>query len=344
MRGLLLIATVLLATHGALLMVRPEGAGAVAPHRGGIDVGLVLDVGGLGDRSFNDASWAGAQRAAAELGARVHLIEPGDGADREAGLRLLAAQGMDLVIGVGFVFSDDLEALGREYPGVRFAGVDYALHTVDGRPVPPPSNVAALRFRDEQGAFLVGALAALVSGTGTVGFVGGMDIPLIRRFEAGYRQGAHQVCPSCTVLAQYAGVTPDAFRNPVRGKELALTQYQQGADVIFQAAGATGLGVFEAARETGHLVIGVDSDQHAEAPGRVLTSMIKGVDRVVYDQIRRVVRGEFHGGDFLYGVAEGGVGWVYDENNRDLVPAAAHDRVEALRADLAAGRVRVEVP
>jgi basic membrane protein A len=220
----------------------------------------------------------------------------------------MAAQGMDLVVGVGFVFSDDLEALGRDYPEVSFAGVDYALRVQDGRPVPPPPNVAALRFREEEGAFLVGALAALVSRTGTVGFVGGMDIPLIRKFEAGYRQGARHACPTCRVLAQYAGVTPEAFRNPVRGKELALSQYGQGADVIFQAAGSTGLGVFEAARDTGRLVIGVDADQHAEAPGHVLTSMVKGVDRVVFDQIRRVAAGTFRGGVFTYGLAEDGMG------------------------------------
>ena len=272
----------------------------------------------------------------------MRFVEPGEGSDREAGLRLLAAQDMDLVIGVGFIFSDDLTQLAKEYPNVHFAGVDYALGTdAQGNTIEPPANLAALKFREEQGSFLVGAMAALVSKTKRVGFVGGMDIPLIHKFEAGYRAGVRQVCPDCRVIAQYAGVTPEAFRNPGRGKELALSQYNQGVDVIFHASGSTGLGVFEAARATGKLAIGVDADQYSEAPGYVLTSMVKGVDNAVFDAIRGVSDGSFHGGIYWLGLKEGGVRYVYDDNNRALIPPAVRARLEQLQAEIIAGRIQV---
>ena len=341
MRKLLVFIGVLLAAHVALLFVRPGGAQTPSTEHK-LRVGVVFDVGGRGDKSFNDGAYLGAERAMRELGADVRFVEPGEGSDREAGLRLLAAQGMDLVIGVGFIFSDDLTQLAKEYPNVHFAGVDYALGTdAQGNTIEPPANLAALKFREEQGSFLVGAMAALVSKNKEVGFVGGMDIPLIHKFEAGYRAGVRQVCPDCRVIAQYAGVTPEAFRNPGRGKELALSQYNQGVDVIFHASGSTGLGVFEAARATGKLAIGVDADQYAEAPGYVLTSMVKGVDNAVYDAIRGVSDGSFHGGIYWLGLKEGGVRYVYDQNNRALIPPAVHARVEQLKAEIIAGRIQV---
>ncbi|MBX6333616.1 MAG: BMP family ABC transporter substrate-binding protein, partial [Gemmatimonadaceae bacterium] len=323
-----------------LLFVHPAGAGAATG--AGPTVGVVFDVGGRGDKSFNDGAYRGAERAARAFGAQVHFIEPGEGADREAGLRLLAAEQMHLVVGVGFIFTDDINAAAREYPGIHFAGVDYALTTDSaGHVIPPPPNVAALTFREEQGSFLVGALAALVSTSKRLGFIGGMDIPLIHKFEAGYRAGVKYVCPDCTVITQYAGVTPEAFRNPGRGKELALSQYQSGVQIIFHASGSTGLGVFEAARQTGKLAIGVDADQYDEAPGHVLTSMVKKVDAAVYDQIDRVRRGAFKGGIYEYGLAEGGVGYVYDARNKVLIPDSVHARVEALKQDIIAGRIHV---
>jgi basic membrane protein A len=352
MRKLLLLVGVLLAVHVAFLFVRPGGA-AEPPAGEGLDVGVVFDVGGRGDKSFNDGAYAGAMRAARELGARVRFIEPGEGSDREAGLRLLAAQGMDLVVGVGFIFTDDLASLATEYPNVRFAGVDFAIaNDSAGAPIQPPANLAALKFREEEGSFLVGALAALVSRerrvgpramtpTTRVGFVGGMDIPLIHKFEAGYRAGVLHVCPACTVSAQYAGVTPEAFRNPGRGKELALSQYQSGANVIFHASGSTGLGVFEAARATGRFAIGVDADQWGEAPGYVLTSMVKGVDAAVFDAIARVKAGTFAGGIRQFGLKERGVGYVYDANNRAFIPAAVRARLAALEDSIVAGRIAV---
>src|SRR5688572_27526105 len=323
------------------MFIRPEGAGEVVADSP-VHAGVVFDVGGRGDKSFNDGAFRGAERAQKELGVPVRLIEPGDGADREAGLRLLAAEGIDIIIGVGFIFTDDLTELAREYPNRSFAGVDYALQTDDaGNVVPPPPNLAALKFREEEGSFLVGALAALKSTTKKVGFVGGMDIPLIHKFEAGYKAGVKHVCPDCEVQTHYAGVTPDAFANPGKGKELALSQYQSGVDIIFHASGSTGLGVFEAARQTDKLAIGVDADQYDEAPGFILTSMIKGVDNVVFDAIKRVRDRTFKGGVYSFGLKEGGVGYVYDDRNRNLIPDSVHTRVEALKQAIIDGRIKV---
>lgn len=341
MKRLVIVIVLLLVAHIALLFVEPSGAAA----EGGtsdLEVGIVFDVGGRGDKSFNDGAYKGADSAKATLDAAIRFIEPGEGSDREAGLRLLAAQGMNLVIGVGFIFTDDLTDLAVEYPNVKFAGVDYAL-TVDdnGNVVQPPSNLAALKFREEEGSFLVGAIAALTGNSKRVGFIGGMDIPLIHKFEAGYRAGVKHVCADCTVIAQYAGVTPEAFRNPGKGKELALSQYQSGVNIIFHASGSTGLGVFEAARQTRKFAIGVDADQYAEAPGFILTSMVKGVDAVTFDAIRRVREGSFAGGIYSYGLAEGGVGYIYDENNRTLIPADVIARVESLKQEIIDGKIRV---
>jgi basic membrane protein A len=341
MRKLLIFVAVLLAIHVALLFVHPAGA-ATPPSGDAVDVGVVFDMGGRGDKSFNDGAYIGAERAAKELGARVRFIEPGEGSDREAGLRLLAAEGMDLVIGVGFIFTDDLTQLAKEYPNTKFAGVDYSVATdKDGNVISPPSNLAALKFREEEGSFLVGALAGLVSKSRKVGFVGGMNFPLIHKFEMGYKAGVKAVCPDCEVISQYAGVTPEAFRNPGKGKELALSQYQQGVNVIFHASGSTGLGVFEAARQTGKLAIGVDADQYNEAPGYVLTSMVKGVDNATFDVIKRTKEGRFKGGIYQYGLAENGVGYVYDANNEKLIPADVRARLEQLKQEIIAGRIKV---
>jgi basic membrane protein A len=341
-RSLLVACAALVALNGALLAVRARGvAGDQRPSPGRrVRVGMVFDVGGRGDKSFNDSAWLGVERARRELGVDVELVEPGDGSDRESGIRLLAAEGFDLVIGVGFIFSDDMYRIALEAPRTRFACVDYAKFDEHGFVAPPP-NMAALKFREEQGSFLVGALAALTSTSGAVGCVGGMDIPLIHKFEEGYRAGARRVCPGCRVLVGYAGTTGDAFKNPARGKELALAQYEAGADVIFHAAGSTGLGVFEAARTTGRLAIGVDADQWDEAPGRILTSMTKKVDVAVADIVREVVEGRFTGGLRTFGLAEAGVDYVYDQRNARMFPTGARERVEALRAEIVAGRIDV---
>jgi basic membrane protein A and related proteins len=341
MRKLATLIVVLLLVHVGLLFVRPKSAEPAAA-ADALKLGVVFDVGGRGDKSFNDGAYLGALKAQKEIGATVQYIEPADGSDRESGIRLMAAEKMDLVYAIGFIFTDDINTLAKEYPAGRFADIDYSVATdAQGKVIPPPPNVAALIFREEEGSFLVGAVAGLVTKTRTVGFVGGMNIPLIHKFEAGFAAGVKQVCPKCRVISQYAGVTPDAFRNPGKGKEIAFSQYQQGADIIYHASGATGLGVFEAARATGKLAIGVDADQYAEAPGHVLTSMVKRVDVAVFDAAKRVKDGTFKGGVYVYGLAQDGVSYVYDEHNRALIPDSVVARVEALKKEVVAGRIVV---
>ena len=338
-RGLLLGTVALLLLNLALLLPRRDKAAAAA-RPGALRIGLVFDVGGRGDKSFNDAAYLGVARAARELPVTVEYIEPGEGSDRESGLRLLAARGFDLVIGVGFIFSDDLYAMALEYPRLRFANIDYAKFDQNGFVQPPP-NLIALKFREEEGSFLVGAIAGLRTRGNAVGFVGGMDMPLIRKFEAGYRAGVLAVCPACRVLSGYAGVSGDAFKNPGRGKELALAQYGAGADIIFHAAGTTGFGVFEAARAQHRLAIGVDADQWAEAPGFLLTSMIKRIDVAVFQTIAELCAGRFHGGVQVFGLAEGGIDYAYDEPARGMIPTDVRARVEALRQEIIRGARRV---
>jgi basic membrane protein A and related proteins len=331
-------------TSGLLLLVAACGGGSAArtATTRPVKVGLVFDVGGRGDGSFNDQAAAGAERAARTGGVTVEYADAHNDAERSAGLRRFAAEGVDLVIGVGFLASQDATELARRYPGVRFAVVDYSL-PVDsaGRAMVPPPNLAALTFREEEGSYLVGALAALASRTHAVGFVGGMRSPLITKFEAGYEAGVRRVCADCRVLSEYVGDTPEAFRDAPRARTLAASEYAAGADVVFHAAGQSGTGVFAAATDAGRLVIGVDVDQHAAAPGRVLTSMVKRLDVAVADVIDQVHAGEFHGGMHSYGLAEGGVAYVADATTAAHVNGAARDRVETLRAGIVAGLVRV---
>ena len=302
-----------------------------------LKVGLVFDVGGRGDKSFNDAAYAGLERAKRELGVDFVTLETGEGTDREAAMRQLAAGGSKLVFGVGFLFSDDIRQLATEFPDTKFACIDYTVK--EGETLPP--NLVALKFKEEEGSFLVGALAARLSRTHTLGFVGGMEIPLIKKFEAGYRAGVKAVDPSAKVLVKYAGTTGSAFKDPTKGKELALAEYHHKADIIFHASGSTGLGVFEAARELKKLAIGVDSDQNDEAPGFVLTSMIKRVDNAVFDTIHEVSTGGWTGGVRVFGLKEDGVGWVYDDRNRALIPDPVKATVDSLRAEIVAGRIAV---
>jgi len=277
-------------------------------------------------------------RAGAELGVQVEYIEPSEGADRESALRSLAARGIDLVIGVGFIFGPDLERLARQFPNVKFAGIDYS----PSEGVGDLPNLAGLRFREHEGSFLVGAIAGLVTRTKIVGFVGGMRIPLIRKFEAGYEAGVRHVCPTCRVLSAYAGTEPKAFADPPLGQELAAAQYGQGADVIFHAAGKTGDGVFAAARQRNARAIGVDSDQFEAAPCCVVTSMVKRVDVAVVDIIKDVIDGRFRGGLHELGLAEHGVTFVADDRNVGrLLPLEVVQRVKALGEDIVAGKIVV---
>jgi basic membrane protein A len=308
-------------------------AGGTAP----LKVGLVFDIGGRGDKSFNDAAYVGLERAKHELGVDYSFLETSETSDREAGLRQLAATDAQLVFGVGFLFTDDIHKLAAEFPDKKFACVDYTVNP--GDTLPP--NLVALKFKEEEGSFLVGALAALVSKTGKVGFVGGMQIPLIKKFEAGYIAGVHAVRPHTQVIVKYAGTTGEAFKDPTKGTELALAEYAQGADVIFHASGGTGRGVFQAAIQQNKLAIGVDSDQYDEAPGHVLTSMVKRVDVSVFDLIRDLKDGKWQGGVRTLGVKDDGVMWVYDDRNKALIPAPVKATVDSLRNEIVAGHITV---
>ncbi len=329
---LLVAANVVLVAVGWIAM-----RGEAAKPGSGLQIGLVFDVGGKNDKSFNEAAWRGLMRARDELGVTVQFIEPTEGSDRESAMRSLAARGIDLVIGVGFIFGPDLERLSAQFPNVRFAGVDYSPSEGVGT-IP---NLAGLRFREHEGSFLVGAIAGLTTRTKIVGFVGGMKIPLIRKFEAGYEAGVRHVCPKCRVLSAYAGSEPKAFADPSLGQDLASAQYGQRADIIYHAAGKTGDGVFAAARQRKARVIGVDSDQHENAPCCVVTSMVKRVDVAVLDIIKDLAAGRFVGGIHELGLAEDGVGFIADENNRHLLPLEIAVKVRALRDDIIAGKIKV---
>jgi basic membrane protein A len=337
-RNLLTIAaaSAALAVATALLPARSHEPAPHGPHQN-VRVGLVFDVGGRGDKSFNDAAFEGISRGASELGVQTEMLEPTGAEDREAAMRLFAARGFDLVIGVGFIFSTDINVVSRAFPASRFACVDYS-PPMDGS-IPP--NVAGLTFREEEGSFLVGAVAGLMTKTKHVGFVGGMDIPLIHKFEAGYRAGVLEVCPTCVVHVAYAGTTPEAFRDPVKGKALAVAQISQGADILYHASGTTGHGVFEACRDMGAKAIGVDSDQYDEMPGTVITSMIKRADVAVFDTIKAVAEGRFHGGLLSFGLAEDGVGYVDEGPHAAAIPPEVRARVAGLRERIVKGEIKV---
>ena len=295
----------------------------------------MFDVGGRGDKSFNDQAYTGLERAQKELGITFHTLETGEGADREAAMRQLAAGDAQLIFGVGFLFTDDIRKLAREFPDKKFACIDYTV--TPGDTLPP--NLVALKFKEEEGSYLVGALAALLNKTGKLGFVGGMEIPLIKKFEAGYVAGVHAVRPKTQVIIKYAGTTGTAFKDPTKGKELALAEYNQGADIIYHASGSTGLGVFEAAREKGKLAIGVDSDQYDEAPDNILTSMVKRVDVAVFETIKALGENRWSSGIKVFGLAEQGVAWVYDDRNKAKIPDATRATVDSLKAEIIAGHI-----
>lgn len=330
------VAAAALAVATALLPARSTEPPPHGPHQN-VRVGLVFDVGGRGDKSFNDAAYEGVARAASELGVQIELLEPTGAEDREAAMRLFAARGFDLVIGVGFIFSTDINVVAGAFPAARFACIDYA-PPMDGK---IPGNVAGLTFREEEGSFLVGAAAGLLTKTRHVGFVGGMDIPLIHKFEAGYRAGVIAVCPTCVVHVAYAGTTPEAFRDPVKGKALAVAQISQGADVLYHASGTTGHGVFEASRDMGAKAIGVDSDQFDEMPGTVVTSMIKRGDVAVFEVVEAVAEGRFEGGLHSFGLADSGVGYVSEGPHAEAITPEIRAKVADLAARIQRGEIHV---
>jgi basic membrane protein A len=316
---------------GGCVRHRQSAAGGAAPAEPSVKVGLVLDKGGRDDKSFNSAAFAGATKAASALGARVKTVESPDDSAFEPSLRAFAERGFPLIVAIGFAQVDAVRKVAPEFPQAHFAIVDGAVDL---------PNVANLLFAEHEGSYLVGYLAGLASKTGRVGFIGGMDIPMIRRFQLGYESGVKAARPSASLYANYVGINSSAWANPARGKELALGQYERGVDVIFAAAGASGTGVFDAVEEKKALVIGVDSNQNCVKPGRVLSSMLKRVDEAVYDAIAEAARGKFRSGTRAFGLADKGIDYAVDECNAALV-GPYRERLERERAKILAGALKV---
>jgi basic membrane protein A len=324
----------LLALIAALALVGAacQRTGHAAEDAGKVHVGIVFDSGGKDDRSFNAAAWQGVLHAKRDLPVVVRDAEPGDPNSVEPALRAFAERGYDIIIGVGFSQTPIVEQVAKDYPKLDFAIVD----GVSNLP-----NVASLIFKEHEGSYLVGMIAARASKTGVLGFVGGMDIPLIHKFETGYEEGARAVNPNIRVIQNYVGVTDAAWNNPGKGKELSVAQIGKGADVIFAAAGNSGLGAFDAAEQLGKYVIGVDSNQNWVKPGHVLTSMVKRVDNAVYQIVRDRVAGRFKGGIHVYGLDNEGIGYAVDQYNEKLIPPAVIQEVEAAKQRIIRGEIKV---
>jgi basic membrane protein A len=288
---------------------------------------LIFELGGKNDKSFGQAAWEGAERWKKQSGKPYLEFEIANAAQREQAARRFAQRGANPIVGVGFPQASSIEAVAREFPNTRFAIVD----SVVALP-----NVQSFVYREHEGAFLVGLLGALASKTGKLGFVGGQDIPLVRKVLCGYEQGARYANPKVQVLWAMTGTTNAAWTDPARGAELTRTQAAQGADVVFAAAGTTGLGVLQAAADLGLLGIGVDSNQNGLHPGRMLTSMLKRTDVAVFQAFQGVQPGVT-----TLGLKEGGLDLAFDEHNAKLVTPAMRARVEAAKADIVAGRLPV---
>jgi basic membrane protein A len=319
--------------------------GRAADDKTKIHVGIVFDIGGKDDRSFNAAAWEGAKRAKGDSPIVLRDVEPGDPTSIEPAMRAFAERGYDLIIGIGFAQAPIMQRVAEDYPNLNFAIIDGLIFKRDaqGNPIEGQflENVASLVFKEHEGSYLVGMIAAKKSQTGTVGFIGGMDIGLIHRFATGYEEGARSVNPNIRVIVNYVGVTDSAWNNPGKGKELAVAQIGKGADVIFTAAGNSGLGAFDAAEQNGKFVIGVDSNQNWVKPGFVLTSMVKRVDNAVYQIIKDKVAGKFQGGIHVYGLNNDGVGYAMDQYNEKLVPPDVIQQVEAAKQKIIKGEITV---
>ena len=292
---------------------------------------VIFDLGGKFDKSFNEAAHNGASRWAEETGGTYREIELQSEAQREQALRRFAEAGANPVITMGFGMADPLSAVAPDYPDTKFVAVD-----VTWLDVP---NVRQIGFAEHEGSYLVGMLAAMASESGTVGFIGGMDIPLIRHFGCGYAQGAKAVNPDINVVANMTGTTPAAWNDPVKGSELTKAQISQGADVVYAAAGGTGVGVLQTAADEGILSIGVDSNQNHLHPGKVLTSMLKRVDVAVYDALKAGENVET--GVFIFGLADDGVGYAVDDNNAALLNDDMKAAVEDARQKIINGDLEV---
>lgn len=330
----------LLILAATALLVLPQDA--LTKDQAPLKVAIVFDIGGRGDGGFNDAAYRGMERAVVELGIKALYIEHKRNLELETALNEAAASDVEMIIGVGFAFSDKLNRLAPKYPTKKFVCIDYSVkHDEKGRTVPLPSNLAGLLFKEEEGSYLVGAIAALTSRSGQIGFIGGMDNPIIRKFQAGYLAGVKAVRPDIRVSSQFSGITGQAFNDPQKGYEIATRMYKDGTDIIYHAAGITGSGLFRAAKEMNGLAIGVDIDQSAQAPGQVLTSMTKNIDVAVFESVKACISGKFSGGLHVLGLKENGVGFVYNEQNRKYIKADVYDRVIALKAQISAGKLAV---
>jgi basic membrane protein A and related proteins len=297
-----------------------------------ISPAVVFDMGGKFDKSFNEGVYNGVEQFKKETGIEYREFEVTNETQREQALRRMAQRGADPVIGVGFAQAPAMEKVATEFPNTRFAIIDAVVDL---------PNVRSIVFKEHEGSFLVGMVAAMKSASGKVGFVGGMDIPLIRKFACGYEQGAKHVSGDIEVVQNMTGTTPSAWNDPTRGAELAKSQFDRGVDVIYAAAGGTGVGVYQTAEDSGKLAIGVDSNQNYLHPGTMLTSMLKRVDVAAYKAFKDAQDDNWTSGIQVLGLAEDGVGWALDEYNQDLVTEDMKAKVTEAAAEIVAGRLQV---
>jgi len=293
---------------------------------------IVFDMGGKFDKSFNEAAYNGAEKFKSESGIEYREFEVTNPSQREQAMRNMARRGATVIIAMGFAQAAAVETVAKEFPETKFTLIDMVVDL---------PNVQSVIFKEHEGSFLVGMAAAMASKTGKVGFIGGMDIPLIRKFALGYVEGAKHVNPDIEVYQNMTGTTPSAWNDPTKGGELARSQFDRGADVVYAAAGGTGVGVYQAAKDAGKLAIGVDSNQNYIHPGIMLTSMVKRVDVAVYDAFMTAKNGTWQGGFKILGLAEDGVGFAIDEYNRDLVSSDMEMKIEAARQDIISGKISV---
>ncbi|WP_435870054.1 BMP family lipoprotein [Eleftheria terrae] len=293
---------------------------------------VVYDAGGKFDKSFNEAAYNGIERFKKETGIGYLDFEISNDTQREQALRRMAQKGANPIIAIGFAHTSVLEKVAKQFPKQQFALIDSVVEA---------PNVQSVVFKDQEGTFLAGMLAAMASKSGKVGFIGGMDVPLIRRFQCGYEHGIKYANPKAELLANMTGTTPAAWNDPTRGGELAKAQFSRGVDVIFAAAGATGLGVYQTAKDQGKLAIGVDSNQNHLQPGTMLTSMVKRVDNAVYTIAMAAKNGQWKPGTVVLGVKEQGVGLAMDQHNAKLVTPEMKKRLQAAEADIVSGKLKV---
>ena len=300
---------------------------AVAASAALAEPAVVYDMGGKFDKSFNQAAYDGAERWKKETGKAYLEFEISNPAQREQAKRRMAERGASPIVGIGFAQGSSMEKVAKDFPKLQFAIIDSVVNL---------PNVQSIVFKEHEGSFLVGMMAAIASKSGKVGFVGGMDIPLIRKFQCGFEQGAKYANPKVEVTANMTGTTPSAWNDPARGAELAKAQFAKGVDVVFAAAGGTGVGVYQAAKDGGKLAIGVDSNQNHLQPGTMLTSMVKRVDVAVFNAFKGTTPGVTN-----LGLKEGGVDYALDEHNAKLVSADMKKKVDAAKADIIAGKIAV---